>query len=168
MIAKNIVNFIRSNNFKRNSEQFLRVNRIAYINARLWEDYSQKAGDKMMEELAGDALREMTVHIDKSIHVLAAIEQEAKSMGRKSRTAMTGTAAQGKISDALKHYVKVEKDWLRLNDLADSIERVGVSGQEDEIRSDMNKLFSDIADNAKTAIDILVNLRTMALDEMGA
>jgi len=168
MIAKNVVNFIRSNGFKRNSELFLRVNRIAYVDARLWEEYSKKAADPMMAELAGDALREMTIHIDKSIHVLAAIKQEAETMGRKSRTAMSGTMSQGKISDALKHYVKVEKDWLRLNDLADAIERTGVSGQEDIIRDDMNKLFADIAENAKTAIDILVGLRTMALDEMGA
>lgn len=166
MIAKNVVNFIRSNSFKKNSELFLRVNKAAYVYARLWEDYSKKVGDANMEELAIDSLREMTVNIDKSIHALAAIKHEADSMGRKSRTAMTGTDAQGKISDALKHYVKTEKDWLKLNDLADAIEREGVSGQEDIIRDDMNRLFSDISENAKNAIDILVGLRTMALDEM--
>jgi len=168
MIAKNVVNFIRSNSFKKNSELFLRVNRMAYVYARLWEEYSQKSDDANMEELARDSLREMTVNIDKSIHALASIKQEADSMSRKSRTAMTGTQSQGKISDALKHYVKAEKDWLKLNDLADAVEREGVTGQEDVIRDDMNRLFSDISENVKAAIDMLVGLRTMALDEMGA
>lgn len=165
MIAEKVIKKIRNNKFKGLSETFLRVNRIAYINARLWQEYSLKT-DPVFKELSKDALKETILHLDKSIHTLAAIKRDSDSVFGEVKTAeLKGSEIQSKISEALLYYVKVEKNWLKLNDLVDSIERVGVANQEDIIRSDIKRLFDDISINLKKAIDILVNVRKKAIDE---
>lgn len=169
MNEQRIIDLIRNNQFKRHSALFLKVNRIAYVDARLWDEYKSKSlNNKLMQDLSIDALKEMIEYVDKSINVLRMIKDEADKLKGNVRTAaLTGFECQTKMSDALKYYVKLEKDWQTLNDLADAIQRSGVAGQEQSIRTDLNNLFSDISVNALKAIEILKSVRSKALDELG-
>lgn len=168
MIAQKVISLIKTSQIKKNSDLFLRVLRIAYIDAKLWDQYKNKGlTNDLMLDLSEDALIEMIEYVDKSIKFMRLIKDEADKLKGQARQAnLTGIESQNRISDALRFYVKVEKDYQSLNDLADAIERVGVAEQEEKIRQDLQNLYSDISFNALKVIEILKQLRTKALDEV--
>lgn len=169
MRTSDITGTVRGFNFSRLSEDFLSVNRAAYICVRQWQDYSKKASDPKFHDLARISLRDAIKYLDRSVHALAALKRGADSaLGVLRRASANDVEIRGDISDALRYYVMAEKSWQRLTDLADAIERSGVSGQEDVIRGDIRRHADSVSVNLKTAIDILVNARSKAVKEWNA
>ena len=165
-----LVAIIRTSKFNRYSQLFLKVNRIAYVDAQLYDEYQSKIGHnpELFTDLAEEALREAVEYLDKSIQVLRSIKSEADQCKSKARSAGFQSAdARSRMSVAMQHYVTIEKDWEALSGLADALERSGSEGQEKIVSNDIQNLLGDISDKASKAISILSDLRTKGLDQLG-
>lgn len=169
---KKLVKAIRSSQFEKLSEVFLFSNRIAYVNLRLFQEYFNKSGkNKEFEEWAEDALIDASAYLDKSIRALQTIRSDASRILPAIKTAsLSATETKGQIMKGVEAYVRIEKDWEKLFEIADALERTGSLEGEDQwnAKQDIQRLLKDIMESCDRAIGIFRDTKDKILTELGA
>lgn len=150
-----LIEVIGASRFATYRDLFLYASKTAYVNLELYDEYLNK---QKKLDLARDCLVDAAYYLEKAVKTTGAIKAEATKFIPIVRTAINSSAQQAKISEALKYFVRIEKDWEGLSGLAASIERSGVSGKETIVRQDVLNYFQDIVMYADRILTVLSNV----------
>lgn len=165
-----LIQLLRSSRFKTFSKLFIYANKTSYVNLRLYREYLNNVakGDDDFKPLVEDALVDTAYYTEKSIQTMQAIKDEALKFLPKAKTAaLDSVKVQNQVLDAAKAYVRIEKDWERLWELADSFSRSGIDGQEEVAKTDAVNLLRDIVSYADKAISVLKVIQSQLLSAAG-